>query len=345
MSLLFEPYTIKNLTLDNRIVMSPMCMYSATEEGVVTDWHLVHYGARAAGGVGLMILEATAVESRGRISPRDLGLWDDRHMEGLKKIVDFAHEQGCKVGIQLAHAGRKAELEEEIIAPSAIAFDEGWKLPREMSPEDIQAVVKAFGQAARRAREIGFDVIELHAAHGYLLNEFLSPLSNQRTDEYGGSLDNRFRIVKEVIQEVRSEWPVDYPLFARISAVDYVPEGQEKQGITIEDSIQIASMMHEAGVDLIDVSSGAVLPVRPPSIYPGFQVQYAEQIKKETGIPTAAVGLITTPEQGEEIIGNERADLVLLGRELLRDPQWVLRVRHGKQMTYEGPEQYRRAFR
>ncbi len=339
---IFEPYTVKNVTLPNRIVMSPMCMYSATEKGEVTDWHIVHYGARAAGGVGLMILEATAVESRGRISPHDLGLWDDLHIEGLKKIVNFAREHGVKTGIQLAHAGRKAELDEEIeiIAPSPIPFQEGRKTPKEMTHQDIDDVVSAFSRAARRARQAGFDVIEIHAAHGYLLNEFLSPVTNKRTDEYGGSLENRFRIVREVIEAVRGEWGKEFPLFVRISAVDYVDGG-----VTIEDSVEIARLLKECGVDLIDVSTGAILPVRPPKVHPGYQVPFAERIKREVGIPTGAVGLITCPEQAEEIIGNERADLVFLGRELLRDPQWILRVKHKAGIPYEGPKQYIRGFR
>lgn len=339
---ILEPFSLKNVTFSNRIVMSPMCMYSATENGEVTDWHIVHYGARALGGVGLMILEATAVESRGRISPHDLGLWDDLHMEGLKKIVDFAHDYGVKTGIQLAHAGRKAELGEEIeiIAPSPIPYQEESKTPREMTRRDIKEVVNAFAQAARRAKQVGFDVIELHAAHGYLLNEFLSPVTNKRTDEYGGSLENRFRIVREVIEAVQSEWGKESPLFVRISAVDYVDGG-----ITIEDSVEIARLLKECGVDLIDVSTGAILPVRPPKIHAGYQVPYAERIKREVGIATGAVGLITRAEQAEEIIGNERADLVFLGRELLRDPQWLLRMKHKAGIPFDGPKPYIRGYR
>src|SRR5690606_1154731 len=267
MSLIFEPYTHKNVTLPNRIVMSPMCMYSATPNGEVSDWHIVHYGTRAVGRVGLILLEATAVESRGRISDRDLGIWGDHHVEGLKKLVDFAHGQGVKIGIQLAHAGRKAVLDEPIIAPSAIPFDDRSKMPQEMSKTQIDEVIRAFREAARRADAAGFDVVEIHAAHGYLLHEFLSPLSNRREDEYGGSLTNRFRMLKEVVRSVREVWPEERPLYVRISAVDYA-EG----GLTLEDSVEIARLLKEEGVDLIDVSSGGLLPNPPGRVYPGYQV-------------------------------------------------------------------------
>lgn len=339
MSLLFSPYQVKNLSLKNRIVMSPMCMYSATDTGEAADWHLAHYGARAAGGVGLIILEATAVESRGRISGNDLGLWDDRQMAGLQQIVNFAHAQGCKIGIQLAHAGRKAGVKEDVVAPSPIPYQDGEPLPRELSVEELSGIVESFAKAARRARAIGFDVVEVHAAHGYLLHEFLSPVSNKREDQYGGSLSNRFRLLKETVQAVREEWPAAYPLFVRISAEDYVTGG-----LQIGDSVDIARLLKEIDVDLIDVSSGAILPVRPPSMFPGYQVQYADAIKRETGIATGTVGLITLPQQAEEILGNGRADLVFLGRELLRNPNWALLAARDYGQPYEGPEQYRRAF-
>jgi NADPH2 dehydrogenase len=339
MSVIFNPLQIKNITLPNRIVMSPMCQYCATEEGEATDWHLVHYGARAAGQVGLVLLEATAVESRGRISPRDLGIWNNKQMNGIKRIVDFGHSQGSIVGIQLAHAGRKAELEEQIVAPSSIPFKDGSKVPLELSTDNIQEILQAFQSAACRAKETGVDVIEIHGAHGYLVHQFLSPLSNKRTDNYGGSLKNRFRILGEIIQSVRSEWPAEYPLFLRISAVEYSDEG-----LPLEDAIQICKWSKEFGVDLIDVSSGGNLPVPPPTIYPGYQVQYAEQIRKHAGIATGAVGLITSLEQAEEIVNNQSADLILLGRELLRNPYFMLTAAKTKQLEYKGPLQYERAY-
>lgn len=340
MSLIFEPYTHKNVTLSNRIVMSPMCMYSATQDGEVTDWHIVHYGTRAVGQVGLILLEATAVESRGRISDRDLGIWSDHHVEGLKKLVDFAHNQGVKIGIQLAHAGRKAVLDEPIIAPSAIPFDDRSAMPQEMNKAQITEVIEAFRDAARRADAAGFDVVEIHAAHGYLLHEFLSPISNQREDEYGGSPANRFRMLKEVVRSVRKEWPENRPLYVRISAVDY-----DEKGLTLEDSVNIARQLKEEGVDLIDVSSGGLLPKSPPRVYPGYQVLYSETIRKEVDIPTGCVGMITTPEQAEEILGNGRADLVFLGRELLRNPYWVVDAARRRGLTFDGARQYERAYR
>jgi NADPH2 dehydrogenase len=339
MSLIFQPFTQKGVTLSNRIVCSPMCMYSAKDDGKVTDWHIVHYGTRAAGKVGLLMLEATAVEPRGRISLNDLGLWNDDQMEGLKRIVSFAHSQGVKTAIQLAHAGRKAVVDEPIIAPSAIPFREGDPVPKEMGPTEIEQVVQAFAKAARRAKEIGFDIVEIHAAHGYLLHEFLSPLSNKRMDEYGGDLSGRARLLKEVVQAVQAEWGKNRPLYVRISAVDHHPDG-----LKIEDSVVLARLMKQWGVDLIDVSSGGIIPQPPARIYPGYQLQYTEAIKKEADIATGAVGLITTPEQAEEILGNERADLVFLARELLRNPYWVLHAAQKQGLEYKGPKQYERAF-
>ena len=339
MSLIFQPFQIKNTTLPNRIVMSPMCQYCATEQGEATDWHLIHYGARAQGQVGLVLIEATAVESRGRISPRDLGIWNDKQMDGIKRIVDFGHSQGVKVGIQLAHAGRKAELEEPIVAPSAIPFKDGSKIPYELTTEDIQEILQAFQSGARRARETGVDVIEIHGAHGYLVHQFLSPLSNKRTDNYGGNLQNRFRILKEIVQAVRAEWSPERPLFLRVSAVEYSDEG-----LSLQDVIQISQWSKEIGVDLIDVSSGGNLPVPPPIIYPGYQVQYAEQIRKHAAIATGTVGLITSLEQAEEILETQKADLILLGRELLRNPYFMLTAAKTQQLDYPGPLQYERAF-
>ncbi|TCW35822.1 NADPH2 dehydrogenase [Laceyella sacchari] len=339
MSFLFQPFTQKEVTLPNRVVCSPMCMYSAGDDGKVTDWHMVHYGTRAAGKVGLLMVEATAVEPRGRISTNDLGLWSDEQMDGLKQIVSFAHSQGSKTAIQLAHAGRKAIVDEPIIAPSAIPFSEGDKTPLEMGKEEIAQVIEAFAQAARRASEIGFDIIEIHAAHGYLLNQFLSPLSNKRTDEYGGDLNGRARLLKEVIQAVKAEWGTSRPLYVRISAVDYHPDG-----IQLADSVALARMMKEWGVDLVDVSSGGITPQPPDRIFPGYQVSYAETIKREAGIATGAVGLITTPEQAEEIIANGRADLVFLARVLLRDPYWTIHAAKKLGVEYIGPKQYKYGF-
>ncbi|KAB2487404.1 NADPH dehydrogenase NamA [Priestia endophytica] len=329
---LFSPYTVKGVTIKNRIVMSPMCMYSSDESGKVKNWHLTHYTTRAVGQVGLIIVEATAVSSEGRISPRDLGIWSDEHIDGLKNIVSLSKEHGAKVAIQLAHAGRKAELEEEILAPSAIAFDESYKTPKEMTKEDIQNTIQNFKEGARRAKESGFDIIEIHGAHGYLINEFLSPISNKREDEYGGSPQNRYRFLKEVIEAVKEEW--NGPLFVRVSAFDYLEEG-----LKADDYVPFAKWMKEQGVDLIDVSSGAVAPA-PITAYPGYQVQFADQIKNEANIDTGAVGLITNGFQAEEILRNNRADLVFLARELLRDPYWPRTAAKELREEIEAPVQY-----
>lgn len=334
---LFEPYTIRNMTLPNRIVMSPMCMYSShKKDGKVQNWHLTHYASRAVGKTGLIIVEATAVTPQGRISDQDLGIWSDEHIEGLRTLVDAMKEHGSKTGIQIAHAGRKAMVEGEIIAPSAIRYSEKYRMPKEMTKEEIKETVLAFQKAAERAKEAGFDCIEIHGAHGYLINEFLSPLSNQRTDEYGGSQENRYRFLKEIIVAVREVW--DGPLFVRISASDYHPEG-----LTVEDYVVMCQWMKEDGVDLIDVSSGALVPARI-NVYPGYQVKFAETIRKETKIPVGAVGLITSPLQAEEILQNERADLIFIGRELLRDPYWARTA--AKQLKYDlqPPFQYERGW-
>ncbi|MBS4176421.1 NADPH dehydrogenase NamA [Lederbergia citrea] len=334
---LFEPYTIKDVTFKNRIVMSPMCMYSCkNEDGMVNDWHYTHYTSRAVGQVGLIIVEATAVTPQGRISPQDLGIWSDDHIEGLSKLTEMIKAHGAAAGIQIAHAGRKAELEGDILAPSAIPFNEKMKTPKEMSNEEVKATIKAFGQAAERAKKAGFDVIEIHGAHGYLINEFLSPLTNKRTDEYGGSQENRYRFLKEIIEEVKSVW--EGPLFVRISANDY-----NDKGLNVEDYVIMAEWMKEQGIDLIDVSSGAVVPARIP-VYPGYQVPLADQIKQEANIPTGAVGMITTGIQAEEILQNERADLIFLARELLRDPYWPRTAANELGVELEAPEQYKRGW-
>ncbi|BCB04634.1 NADPH dehydrogenase NamA [Bacillus sp. KH172YL63] len=334
---LFQPYTLKNVELKNRIVMAPMCMYSShNEDGKVENWHRTHYTSRAVGGVGLIIQEATAVTPQGRISPRDLGIWDDEHIEGLKELVGLIKEQGAKTGIQLAHAGRKAVLEGDILAPSAIPFNDEMKTPLEMTAHDIKETITAFVQGAERARKAGFDVIEIHGAHGYLINEFLSPLSNKRTDEYGGSAENRYRFLGEIIDGIKAVW--DGPLLVRVSAKDYHGEG-----LDIEDYVAFGKWMKEQGVDLIDVSSGALVPARIP-VFPGYQVKLAETIKHGAGIDTGAVGLITTGIQAEEILQNDRADLVLLARELLRDPYWPRKAAHELGVEIKAPQQYDRAW-
>ncbi len=334
---LFQPYTIKNVELKNRIVMAPMCMYSShNEDGKIENWHRTHYTSRAVGGAGLIIQEATAVTPQGRISPQDLGIWSDDHLDGLTELVTLMKEQGAKTGIQLAHAGRKAVLEGDILAPSAIAFNDDMKTPVAMTIEQINETVTAFIQGAERARKAGFDVIEIHGAHGYLVNEFLSPLSNRREDEYGGSAENRYRFLKEIIDGVKTVW--DGPLFVRVSAKDY-----HEDGLDVDDYIIFSKWMKEQGVDLIDVSSGAVVPARIP-VFPGYQVKPAERIKHEADIDTGAVGLITSGLQAEEILQNERADLILLGRELLRDPYWPRTA--AKELGHEitPPVQYERGW-
>lgn len=317
--------------------MSPMCMYSCPDEnGIVQNWHKTHYTSRAVGGVGLIIVEATAVTEQGRISPNDLGIWSDEHVSGLSELVSLIKEQGATTGIQIAHAGRKAKLKKDIIAPSAIAFNDRYQTPKEMTKETIRETVVAFQKGAERAKKAGFEVIELHGAHGYLLNQFLSPISNKRTDEYGGSAENRYRIVKETIAAVKEVW--DGPLFIRISANDYL-EG----GMTPEQYIEIVKWMKEDGVDLIDVSSGAVAPARIHA-FPGYQVPFSETIKHAAEIATGTVGLITSSIQAEEILQNDRADLVFLARELLRNPYWPRTAAQELNAEITTPVQYERGW-
>jgi 2,4-dienoyl-CoA reductase-like NADH-dependent reductase (Old Yellow Enzyme family) len=333
--LLLEPYTLRGLTLRNRIVVSPMCQYSCTKrDGLATDWHMVHLGSRAVGGAGLVLTEATAVTPEGRISPEDLGLWSDAHAEALTPIVRFIHSQGASVGIQLAHAGRKASTSSTWTGGRAVEDEDGgWtplgptedpaspvhRAPRAMDSSDIQRVVAAFASAAGRADAIGVDTVEIHAAHGYLLHSFLSPLSNRREDGYGGSLEQRARLLFEVVDAVRAVWPAHKPLLVRISATDWV-EG----GWTPADSVELTKHLARHGVDLVDCSSGGVaLNARIP-VGPNYQVPFAEQIRREAGMPTGAVGLITTPEQAEAILDSGQADLIFMARELLRDPYFTL---------------------
>lgn len=353
---LFEPFTLKSVTLRNRIGVSPMCMYSA-EHGRANDWHLVHLGARAAGGAGLVISEATAVAAAGRITPGDLGLWDDAQIEPLVRITAFVKSQGAVAGVQLAHAGRKAGAARpweggrhlpadaggwEVEAPSALPFGGGLdRIPRELSPGDIARLQAEFAAAARRALAAGFEWLEVHSAHGYLLHQFLSPLSNQRRDSYGGSFENRIRMVVETARAVRAVWPERLPLTIRLSCTDWVDGGW-----TIEESVELAGRLKADGVDLIDCSSGGASPTARIPVGAGFQVVFAERIRRATGIATAAVGMITEPRQADGIIRDGRADLVLLARELLRDPHWPLRAARelGLPDAAATPVQYARAW-
>ncbi|MFF5996151.1 NADPH dehydrogenase NamA [Lysinibacillus sp. KU-BSD001] len=314
---LFEPYKLRNIELKNRIVMAPMCMYEANEFGFAQPFHIVHYASRAMGQVGLVMLEATAILPEGRISARDLGIWRDEQLEGLKQIVDQIHAYGSKAAIQLAHAGRKATVEGPIYAPSAIAFDDTYQTPVALTAEQIKEIVHAFVAAAQRAINVGFDVLEIHGAHGYLISEFLSPLTNKREDAYGGSPENRYRLLREVIDGIRAIW--NGPLLVRVSAKDYVEGGNNP-----EDFIQFAAWMKAQDVDLIDVSSGGVVPATI-AVKPLYQVPFAETIR-QTGMPTGAVGLITTGHEAEEVLQKEQADLIFIGRELLRDPYFPYRA-------------------
>ncbi|GLB27570.1 NADPH dehydrogenase [Lacrimispora xylanolytica] len=336
---LLNSFTVKSMTLHNRIVMPPMCMYSAGTDGIANEFHFTHYTSRAVGGVGLIIMEATGVLPRGRISDHCLGLWNDDQAKALKPIVTACQKQGTKVAIQLNHAGRKCEAREKIIdAPSAIPFSQDSPMPREMTEDDIHETVNAFRDSAARAAEIGFDAIEIHGAHGYLISEFLSPLTNHRTDGYGGSTEKRCRILVEILKAIHEVWPVEKPILLRVSAEDYEPNGMH-----IEEMSKIINLV-KPYIDVLDVSTGGVVSTPPMKIYPGYQVKIAEQLKQVCGIPVVTVGLITDPHQVEEILGGERADLVALGRELLRDPYWILHTARNMEVEYPWPEQYRRGF-
>jgi 2,4-dienoyl-CoA reductase-like NADH-dependent reductase (Old Yellow Enzyme family) len=352
--MLFEPLTLRDITLRNRIVVSPMCEYSS-EDGFASDWHLVHLGSRAVGGAGAVLTEATAVTADGRISPVDLGIYKDAHVEMLARIFRFVAAHGAVPGMQLAHAGRKASTIEPwkgggplgtpdggwtpIWAPSPIAFRDGWQVPREMSLANINAVVEAFAAAARRLLEAGGRLAEIHAAHGYLLHEFLSPLSNQRVDGYGGSFDNRTRIVREVVEAVRSVWPERLPLWVRISATDWVDGGW-----TVEDSVALARQLKDRGVDLIDCSTGGNAAHATIPIGPGYQVPFAGRVRKEASVPTGAVGLITEPAQAEEILQRGQADAIVIARQFLRDPYFALHAAQTLGVPPPVPVQYLRAF-
>ncbi|MFE1795460.1 MULTISPECIES: NADH:flavin oxidoreductase/NADH oxidase [unclassified Streptomyces] len=358
MSALFEPYTLRELTVPNRVWMPPMCQYSAAPEGpevgAPNDWHLQHYGARAAGGTGLIIVEATAVSAEGRISPYDLGIWNDTQVEAFRRITRFLVSQGTVPAIQLAHAGRKASTDRpwtggapvgpdahgwQAVAPSPLAFDETHPVPTELTVDGIREVVGQFADAARRALDAGFEIAEVHGAHGYLIGEFLSPHSNRRTDAYGGSYENRVRFALEVVDAVREVWPDDKPLFFRISATDWL----EENGWTADDTVRLAADLTAHGVDLVDVSTGGnAAGVRIP-VGPGYQVPFAARIKDETSMAVAAVGLITEVEQAEKILANGEADAVLLGRELLRNPSWARLAARELGDSVHVPDQYHRS--
>jgi NADPH2 dehydrogenase len=340
MSKLFTGFKLKELEIKNRIVMAPMCMFCADTDGKSNDWHFTHYVTRAVGGAGLIIMEATGVESRGRITEKDLGLWKEEQIEGLSNIVKACKEQGTRIGIQLGHAGRKSEvLSEPSIAPSPVPFSENYRIPVEMTKEDINTVVNSFKEAARRANEAGFDTIEIHGAHGYLISEFLSPLTNHRTDEYGGTMENRLRFLREIVREIKTVWPGHKPIIVRVSAEDYVEEGNHDTIVA-----DMLNLVKEEGIDLVNVSSGGVVNA-VPNVYPGYQVTMAETIRKTTGLPVIAGGLITTSQMAEEIISNKRADLIFLGRELLRNPYWPLSAAKELNEEIEWPAQYRGARR
>ena len=351
---LFSPLRLRGLELKNRIVVSPMCEYSS-QDGFSNDWHLVHLGSRAVGGASLIIFEATAVSPEARITPDDLGIWKDEHIEGLKRITSFLEAHGAVPGIQLAHAGRKASTYSpwtgegavpedqdgwQTVAPSAVPFSSTYPLPVALDQAGIQKVVDDFRVATRRSLAAGFKVIEIHAAHGYLLHQFFSPLSNQRTDEYGGSFENRIRLLLEVTEAVRETLPADYPLLVRISATDWT-EG----GWTTEDSVALANILKTKGVDLIDTSTGGNVPNAQIPVGPSYQVEFAARIKQETGIPTGAVGIITTAQQAEDILVKGQADLIIMAREFLRDPYFPLHAAQDLGVDVEWPVQYQRAKR
>ncbi|MFI7137382.1 NADH:flavin oxidoreductase/NADH oxidase [Streptomyces massasporeus] len=358
MTALFEPYTLRELTIPNRVWMPPMCQYSAAPEGpetgVPTDWHFAHYAARATGGTGLIIVEATAVSAQGRISPYDLGIWNDAQVEAFRRITRFLAAQGTVPAIQLAHAGRKASTDRpwrggapvgpdahgwDSVAPSPLAFDDGHPAPAELTVDQIKDIIGQFTAAARRALAAGFEIAEIHGAHGYLINEFLSPHSNHRTDAYGGSYENRTRFALEVVDAIREVWPDDKPLFFRVSATEWLEDG----GWTADDTVRFAADLRDHGIDLLDVSTGGnASGVRIPT-GPGYQVPFAARVKNEAALPVAAVGLITDVEQAEKILANGEADAVLLGRELLRNPSWARHAARELGGEVRVPDQYHRS--
>jgi len=352
MTHLFTPIRLRSVECRNRVFVSPMCQYSSVD-GFPTDWHLVHLGSRAVGGAGLVMTEATSVTPDGRISPDDLGIWSDAHGEALRRIVAFIKDQGAVPAVQLAHAGRKASTAApwaggapvarerggwQVSAPSALAFASGYQVPRELTSQDLADLADRYAEAARRALDAGFTAVEVHAAHGYLLHQFLSPLSNQRTDEYGGSYENRVRFPLAVARRVRAVWPAELPVLVRVSATDWVDGGW-----TLEDSIELSRRLKDEGVDLVDCSSGGLVPGAKIPAGPGYQTPFAAAIRAQAGIATAAVGLVTSPEQAEQIIATGAADAVLLARELLRNPYWPLMAARRLGADASWPRQYERA--
>lgn len=352
MANLFSPLKIKNVELKNRIVVSPMCEYSSID-GFANDWHLVHLGSRAVGGAALVFTEATAVSPEGRISPEDLGIWKDEHIPFLKRITEFIEKQGAVPGMQLAHAGRKSSMSQpwtgnkivpneaggwDVYAPSALAFSNSYKMPKELSIPEIKKITQDFQDGAWRAKKAGFKVLEIHGAHGYLINEFLSPYSNKRTDEYGGSFENRIRFLLEIIESMRKVWPEENPLFLRISATEWVDSGWTEQ-----DSIKLAEILKTKTIDLIDCSSGGNIPNVKIELKPLYQTPLAEGIKKATGILTGAVGLINTPQEANSIIEENRADLVFMARQFLRNPYFPLCAASELNVDIPWPVQYERA--
>jgi 2,4-dienoyl-CoA reductase-like NADH-dependent reductase (Old Yellow Enzyme family) len=353
---LFSSLKLRSLTLPHRIAVSPMCEYSSTD-GFANDWHFVHLGSRAIGGAALVLTEANAVSPEGRITPQDLGIYKDEHISELKRITGFLHQHGVFAGTQLAHAGRKASMAVpwektclipvaqggwQPVAPSAIAFDECYGVPTALDRSGLEKIIADFTAATRRANEAGFDLVEVHGAHGYLLHEFLSPLSNQRTDEYGGSFENRVRFPLEVVRAVRAAWPQHLPVFVRISATDWAPESLGPAW-DLPQSVEFAKLLKNEGVDLIDVSTGGNHPAQQIPVGPGYQVHHAEIIRREADIPTAAVGMITEPAQADQIVRTGQADLVLLARELLRNPYWPLHAAETLHQQTTWPVQYARA--
>ncbi len=351
MSVLFTPLRLRSLTLRNRIGVSPMCQYSSAD-GFANDWHFVHLGSYATGGAGLVFTEAAAVRPEGRISPHDLGIWDDAHVPELQRITSFVRTQGAAVGIQLAHAGRKASMTRpwekpatvstqdggwDVLAPSALPFSDVYPQPHAMSTAEIRDVITGFREGAARAVAAGFQVCELHAAHGYLLHQFLSPLANTRDDAYGGSFDNRIRLTLEVSAAVREVWPAEWPVFVRISATDWADGGWD-----VDDAVTLCARLRELGIDVIDCSSGGLTPAQKIAVAPGYQVPFARRVKHEARILTAAVGLITTAEQAEQIVRDDDADMVLLAREMLRNPHWPLLAAHALGAKAPWPRQYER---
>ncbi len=337
MSFLFQPLKLRDLVLKNRVVMAPMCMFKA-KEGLVNEWHLIHYATRAIGGVGLILVEATAVDRIGRISREDLGLWEDEQVEGHRILVSHIHEYGASAGIQLGHAGRKSNVGYgRVVAPSAIAFSEAYLKPDEMSLEEIEQVITAFKEAARRADESGYDVVELHGAHGYLINQFLSPLTNLREDQYGGSLENRARFLKEIVVAVREVWPKEKPLLVRFSAEEYRTGGN-----TPADIAKVCQWLKPLGVDAADISSGGVVDVSVKA-YPGYQIGMADAVRRESDLFIIAGGLITEATQANDILGQQAADLVFLGRELLRNPYWTLQAAKVLGVEMAWPKSYQPA--